>query len=150
MARDLRRRPEAQDAARRLPEQLALIQGSYYLATGAWSLVDMRSFERVTGPKTDRWLVRTVGVLVSGLGAGLVKAALRGHVPRDLRLVAASSAAGLAAVEIPTATRGRISPVYLLDAAAEVGFAVAGLLPREKRRAPSAPEPHGAGLGKDG
>ena len=42
--------------------QLAIAQGVYFAATGVWPLIDMRSFERVTGPKADKWLVRTVGV----------------------------------------------------------------------------------------
>ena len=35
-----------------------------YLATGLWPLFNIESFQQVTGPKTDLWLVRTVGVLV--------------------------------------------------------------------------------------
>lgn len=33
---------------------LTVLQGAYYLATGVWPLVSRRSFERVTGPRTDR------------------------------------------------------------------------------------------------
>jgi hypothetical protein len=43
---------------------VALAQGAYYLLTGVWPLLSLRTFELVTGPKTDDWLVRTVGVLV--------------------------------------------------------------------------------------
>lgn len=111
---------------RRLPEKVALAQGSYYLVTGLWPFLHMRSFLLVTGPKTDLWLVRTVGALVGGVGAGLVTAALRGRLPRELRLVSVLCAAGLITVEVPTALRGRISSVYLLDAAVELGFVAAG------------------------
>lgn len=38
-------------------------QGVYYIASGAFPLVSMRLFERVTGKKTDRWLVQMVGML---------------------------------------------------------------------------------------
>ena len=34
-------------------------------ATGIWPLLDIESFQDVTGSKTDLWLVRTVGVLVA-------------------------------------------------------------------------------------
>ena len=42
-----------------------LAQAIYYIATGVWSLVGIRSFQAVTGPKIDTWLVKTVGVLVT-------------------------------------------------------------------------------------
>jgi hypothetical protein len=45
--------------------ELAVTQGVYYVATGIWPLLDIESFERITGPKADRWLVKTVGALVT-------------------------------------------------------------------------------------
>ena len=39
---------------------LALTQGAFYALTGIWSIVDIESFERVAGPKTDHWQVKTV------------------------------------------------------------------------------------------
>ena len=33
-------------------------QGALYVVTGVWPLLHMASFEAVTGPKTDDWLVR--------------------------------------------------------------------------------------------
>jgi hypothetical protein len=42
---------------------VALIQAAYYVGAGLWSLASIRTFEAVTGPKTDRWLVKTVGVV---------------------------------------------------------------------------------------
>ncbi|MBV8580277.1 MAG: hypothetical protein JOZ86_06540, partial [Candidatus Eremiobacteraeota bacterium] len=41
------------------------VMAAYYLATGLWPLLDMRSFELVTGRKTDRWLVKMVGALAA-------------------------------------------------------------------------------------
>jgi len=41
----------------------------YFLLTGIWPLLSMRTFEAVTGPKVDRWLVKTVGVLVAVIGS---------------------------------------------------------------------------------
>lgn len=37
----------------------------------------MQSFERATGPKADRWLVQTAGVLITVIGATLLYAARR-------------------------------------------------------------------------
>ncbi len=110
-----------------------LIQGTYFLATGLWPLVDMRSFQAVTGPKVDRWLVKTVGVLVSVLGMTLVSAAMRQEPPNEAPLLGIGSAAGLAAVDIVYVSKRRISPIYLLDAVLE-GVLIAGWLLTGRRR----------------
>ena len=94
----------------------------YYVITGVWPLVDIRSFQAVTGPKTDLWLVKTVGVLVSVIGATLIAGGLGGRPTADLGRLAAGSAAGLAGVDTVYSAKGRISPIYLLDALVEVGL----------------------------
>lgn len=106
---------------------LAAGQGAFYLATGVWPLLHMPSFEAVTGPKPEGWLVRTVGVLVASVGATLSLAARRGEITPELRLLAGTSAAGLAAIEAWYGGRRRISPVYLADAAVELALAGAWL-----------------------
>jgi hypothetical protein len=113
-----------------LAEGLAVGQGAYYLATGVWPLLHMRSFLAVTGPKTDLWLVKTVGALVGVIGAALLEAGRRGRVTRETALLAGGSAAALAAVDVVYASRGRIPPVYLLDAVPELALAAgwAGVL----------------------
>lgn len=116
-----------------LSAALASAQGAYYAATGVWPMLHMRSFLAVTGPKTDLWLVHTVGALVTTIGGVLANAGRRGRVTDDLRLLAVGSAAALTAIEVVYVARGRISPVYLLDAAAEVGLIAAwGLTLRER------------------
>jgi hypothetical protein len=98
---------------------LAIGQGAYFAATGVWPLVDMDSFERVTGPKVDKWLVRTVGVLVAAIGATLVSAGVRRSVTGEVAGLAVGSAMGLAAIDVFYATKGRISKIYLADALVE-------------------------------
>ena len=44
------------------------VQGAYYLVTGVAPFVSRRWFERVTGPKTEWWLVQTAGALVGVAG----------------------------------------------------------------------------------
>ena len=117
-------------AARRMrsaeqADDLALVQGIFYAATGVWPLVSMRSFEAVTGPKLERWLVKTVGVLVTVIGAVLTLAGVRRRTTSEVALLAAGSAAGLAAVDVVYVAKRRISPVYLLDAVAELGLVLA-------------------------
>ena len=109
---------------------VALIQAAYYVGAGLWSLASIRTFEAVTGPKTDRWLVRTVGVLVTVVGGVVGRGALEGSPSRDVRRLAVASALALTGVDVSYALGRRISPVYLLDAVVELalvaGWQVAG------------------------
>ncbi|HEX9400403.1 MAG TPA: hypothetical protein VF912_09860 [Anaeromyxobacter sp.] len=114
---------------------LAWGQGLYWAAAGAWPLVHMPSFEAVTGPKRERWLVRTVGVLVLAIGGALALAARRRRVTPELRLLAAGSAAGLGAIDTWYAARRRISPIYLGDAALEAALVAGWIISGRPRRA---------------
>lgn len=102
--------------------RLAWSQGVYFVATGAWPLVHLMSFESVTGPKTDDWLVRTIGVLVLVVGLALLLSAMRLRVPAEIALLAMGSALGLATIDVVFATGDVISDVYLLDALIEAGL----------------------------
>jgi hypothetical protein len=112
--------PSTEEAVR-----LARLQAILYVATGVWPIVSMRSFEAVTGPKVDRWLVKTVGVLVTVIGCGLGLASRRRQLAPEIVLVAAGSAAALATIDVVYVAKRRILPVYLLDAVAEIAL-VAG------------------------
>ena len=70
-----------------------MAQGAYYAATGVWALADIESFQVVTGPKADQWLVKTVGVLVTAIGGALALAGWRRRVTPEIRLLAVSSGA---------------------------------------------------------
>jgi hypothetical protein len=97
-------------------------QGAYYLATGVAPFVSRRAFEAVTGRKREWWLVQTVGVVVTAVGAGVASAAARDRVTPEIAAIAAGSAAGLGAVDVVYALRGRIAPTYLIDAAAQAAL----------------------------
>jgi hypothetical protein len=100
---------------------LAAGQGAWFLGTGLWPLAHLASFEAVTGPKREGWLVKTAGVLISAVGATLLLSARRRSPPAEVRLLGAASAAGLAGIELWYAgVRERIAPVYLADAALEL------------------------------
>lgn len=105
--------------------RLARLQGLAYLATGVWPLVHVRSFEAVTGPKADRWLVKTVGALVATTGLALALAGRRRRLAPEVVLVAAGNAAALAAIDVVYVAKRRIRPIYLLDAAAEIALVAA-------------------------
>jgi hypothetical protein len=104
---------------------LMIAQGTYYLASGAWPLLSMNSFESVTGPKTDKWLVKTVGVLVAAIGATLALGGFRKPVRPETKLLAVMSAIGLTAIDITYTAKQRISPIYLLDSAVEAMLVLA-------------------------
>src|SRR3954469_7263134 len=109
---------------RRDPEAyLALAQGLYYASTGVWALADSRSFQAVTGPKVDVWLVKTVGVLVTAIGGALGGAGWNRRITPEVRGLALGGALGLAGIDVVYVAKGRISRIYLLDAAVELGLA---------------------------
>ncbi len=106
-------------------EPLGLARGhsAYFLFGGLWPLIHLGSFEAVLGRKRDAWLVQTVALIITGLGASLAVSARRGKVPLEMRLAAAAAGAGLGGIAAVYGARGRISRLYLLDAAIELVFA---------------------------
>ena len=97
------------------------VQAGYYLITGIWPIVHLPSFEAVTGPKTDDWLVHTVGLLAAAIGISLGTAVLRDEAGDPLAgAIAVSSALAFAAIDLWYGLSGRISPVYLGDAAVQL------------------------------
>jgi hypothetical protein len=112
---------------------LLAIQSAYYGVTGFWPIVHMPSFEAVTGPKIDDWLVHMVGLLAAAIGLVLGAATVRNRVRSpDVVLLAISSAAAFAAIDIWYGVSGRISSIYLADAGVQIGL-IAGLLITRRR-----------------
>jgi hypothetical protein len=96
-----------------------MAQGIYYLATGIWPLVSTDTFQMVTGPKTDLWLVDTVGVLISVIALVLLAAVWRRRATGEVVLLALGSALALIGIDVVFVVQKVIAPIYLLDAAAE-------------------------------
>jgi hypothetical protein len=116
-------------------------QGAFFLATGLWPLLHLESFELVTGPKREDWLVKGMGTVLTVVGAALLGGAVRRRVTPELCLLANGVGLGLGALDIFYTARGTIRRVYRLDAVIEAGFAMAWAASRTKGRAttPSAP-----------
>lgn len=112
---------------RRLYSWAALAQGSYYVVTGAWPILSMATFERVTGPKTDDWLVVMVGALAVAIGVSLLVASGR-RVAASVVTLGLGSAIAFAAVDVVFVATGTISKIYLLDGVAELGIIALWLL----------------------
>jgi hypothetical protein len=99
---------------------LARLQGSFNFINGLWPLVHMRSFEAVSGPKTDKWLVRTVSGLLITVGLEQLRAASRAEGDDTAKRLGLGTAATLTAIDLVYVARGRISKIYLLDAVVEI------------------------------
>jgi hypothetical protein len=115
--------------------QLACGQGVFFVATGLWPILHIRSFEAVTGPKVDRWLVKTMGGLIAVVGVTLVVGSTDRRVSQPLHLLGAASAAALAAADVIYASKRRISPIYLADAVVEAALTGAWLAARSQKGA---------------
>lgn len=96
-----------------MARNLTRLQGGYYLVTGLWPLVHFASFEVLSGPKRDRWLVRTVGMLAAVIGLTLMRRPQHG--------LADLSAGAFVAADLLAVRAGQL-PTYLLDAVVEIGF----------------------------
>lgn len=105
---------------------LFLAQGLYYLLTGLWPLIHIGSFMYITGPKTDTWLVKMVGSLSIAIGIALIAAVKNKERPWILSCCTALS---FMIIDVYYAFNGRISKIYLADAALEFFFLFAVLFP---------------------
>jgi hypothetical protein len=102
--------------------RMALVQGGFYVATGLWPIVHLKSFEAVTGPKLEGWLVKMVGALITVIGGTLLSAGQQRRVTPEVRMLGMASAAAFTLVDVIYRAKRRIAPVYLLDAAAELAL----------------------------
>ena len=99
---------------------VALVQGIYFFVFGIWPILHMRSFLKVTGPKTDLWLVKTVGIILAVIGIVLIDAQLKAQINTSIISLAIGSALSLAIVEFIYVAKRVISPIYLGDAFLEL------------------------------
>lgn len=107
---------------------LLTVQGLYFVATGLWPLVSLRTFELVTGPKTDDWLVMTVGALAAVIGAALLASARALEPEWPTVVLGAGSALAFLLVDLVFVADGVIPPVYLADAVVEAVFLIGWLM----------------------
>ena len=99
---------------------VALVQGIYFFVTGIWPLVSMETFLKITGPKTDLWLVKTVGSILAVIGAVLILAQVNGEITASIVVLAMGSAFSLAVVEMVYVAKQVIPIIYLGDAFLEL------------------------------
>jgi 4-amino-4-deoxy-L-arabinose transferase-like glycosyltransferase len=106
-------------------------QGAYYVATGLWPVLHLRSFEAVTGRKRSGWLVRALGGVIAAVGTVLLTSDIAAP-RRAARLgLGAAVALGLAGMYLAVSRRG--SRAYLAEATIEAGFAAVWLAADRRR-----------------
>jgi hypothetical protein len=99
---------------------VALVQGIYFFVSGIWPILSMRTFLAVTGPKTDLWLVKTVGIILAVIGVVLIFSQVNAQINLSIIILAIGSALSLAIVEFIYVAKQVISPIYLGDAILEL------------------------------
>lgn len=104
---------------------LLWIQGSYTLINALWAIVDIDSFMKVTGPKTDIWLVKTVSVVLAAIGITLLAHASVKEVNKlPAAILGMTTSLGLSIIDFYYSGNEVISMVYAIDGAVEVLFFV--------------------------
>jgi hypothetical protein len=109
-------------ATRSFGARAILGQALYYIATGLWPLLSIRTFEAVLGPKTDDWLVYMVGLLAIAIGVALLSGTRRSMARPETRVLAIAAALAFISIDVIYALDGRISRLYLVDALIQLLF----------------------------
>lgn len=97
------------------------VQAAYYLITGLWPLAHLRSFEALTGPKPDRFVVESTGMLFVATGATLAGAAVVADHGRPIRVL--SVLTPIVSTFVTLRHRRRVRAVYVADALAQCALA---------------------------
>jgi hypothetical protein len=107
-----------------MPERIILrYLGLYYALTAIWPLIDMNSFELITGKKTDHWLVKTVSIMILGSAIVFLISGWQNEGSTEvIKLLATMNTVGLFLIDIIYVTKKRIRRVYLVDAVIELLF----------------------------
>ncbi|MGE3798790.1 MAG: hypothetical protein AB7G88_13230 [Thermomicrobiales bacterium] len=123
----------------RLGDRTPLWHALYFGIGGLWSVVHKRSFQAISGPKVDYWLVRTVGGLLTVVGAVIAMAGVRDRITPEIRWLAVGASSVLTVIDVVYSVRKRVRRTYLFDAAAN-GVVIIGWL---VRRSPSTQQKSG-------
>ncbi|QJB32665.1 hypothetical protein HF324_15120 [Chitinophaga oryzae] len=99
------------------------LQGIYLVLTGLWPIIHYASFEKVTGGKTDVWLVKTTGGVLTVTGCALLAAANSSYQAElPVVVIGMGNALALLIADAWYTARRVILPVYLADAAMQFAW----------------------------
>ena len=108
------------EVSKSMEHYVLLGQGLYYFITGLWALLSMRTFEKVTGPKTDHWLVKTIGLMLVVIGLALITGGVRKTITPEMAVLGVGTAGALLGIDVFNVSIKKIPRIYLLDAVAEL------------------------------
>lgn len=98
------------------------VQATYILITALWPLVHMESFLKVTGDKTDLWLVKTVAALLVPVAICLYTHLFIRADHRPAIVLGSLTALAFICIDFYYALTDVISNVYLADGVVEAVF----------------------------
>lgn len=104
----------------------------YIFITAVWPIIDIESFMVVTGPKTDIWLVKTVGALLIPVSITMIVNLVAVDNKWPLITLGAGIAIAFICVDCYYALNDVISNIYLADAAVEFMFLVGWIVSAAK------------------
>ncbi|MFJ8668884.1 hypothetical protein [Streptomyces sp. NPDC093600] len=107
------------------PVAVARAQGVFNIVGGLWPVVSLRTFERVYGAKTDKWLQRTSGALLATAGYSMLRAGSTPAGVRHARRIGVGTALTFLAIDLVYVPRRTIPATYLMDAAKEIAWLAA-------------------------
>jgi hypothetical protein len=98
------------------------IQGIYTALTALWPIVDLHSFMLVSGYKFDRWLVKTVSLLLLAIAVCMLLAACQKNENFPVGVLSLFTSVSLAYVDFFYALSDTIPNIYMVDGLAEIVF----------------------------
>jgi hypothetical protein len=114
---------------------LLIVQGFYTFITALWAIIDIDSFMKITGPKTDIWLVKTVSIVLVAVGLTLLSHLKEPDEPVLPAIVLGCiTSAGLAFIDFFYSSKNTISFVYATDGIIEVAFFLGWMIVLAKMR----------------
>jgi peptidoglycan/LPS O-acetylase OafA/YrhL len=99
---------------------LLRLQGIYFILTGIWPVIDISSFMLVTCPKTDIWLVKTIGTIFFCEGVCFLLSGITREGGLPVFVLSVTNALALIIIDCYYVFSGTICVIYLGDAAAEL------------------------------
>jgi hypothetical protein len=102
-------------------------QGFFYIVTGSWPFFSRKSFEKISGRKTDWWLVITLGLIITVIGSVLIIASFN-SITKETVILANGTAASLLFVDLFYVSKNIIPKIYLADALIESVFLIGWIM----------------------
>ena len=112
---------------------IIIAQSAYILITAVWPILDIESFMRITGYKTDIWLVKTVGALLIPVAACLSTYLFLEADKRPAFVLGMLTCVSFIAIDFYYALNDVISDIYLVDGIVQIIFLVMWILLAGKR-----------------